>query len=399
MKRGAVISTVISLSLLVACGGAAQDEEISRRTQAVSGEQPVDALFGSVGTLMKGRSEALCSATLVGAQTVLASARCAENATHFVIFDGDQMARFFIETKRLHPQFDATQPAYDVALLRLAEQPASVRPSALLTTSPQIGLSLQIPNRKPTAQELENNRATLPLAPLVDARVATLGPLLLQTSVAAVDRAGSCPAPRGMPVFADLGKGRRRVLVGLTSESPGAACGLALRLDAVLAWLTQASQGEIEIADLVAPTLAIDRPNEGERVVDKVQVLAFANDDRKLESVTLRVDDQLAGVSDSGDVRMTLELAPGIHVIELEARDQAGNKTTERVTVTVYGGAVPDTQSPGLKQIESNLGTTPGSRVTTIYGGCSAAGAPSASGGLAWITLLLALVLLRRRRR
>lgn len=128
--------------------------------------------------------------------------------------------------------------------------------------------------------------------------------------------------------------------------------------------------------DLVAPTIGMTFPANGQVVPPTFDVKFTANDNTKVSMVSLYIDGVASGTAVVAPYEITASgLTQGTHKLRLVATDGANEKSTE-ITVTVRGGE------------------------DDVVGGC-AAGGGGGGGGATGIGLLLALgaLVLRRRRR
>jgi uncharacterized protein (TIGR03382 family) len=149
------------------------------------------------------------------------------------------------------------------------------------------------------------------------------------------------------------------------------------------------------LADLVAPTLAITSPADGETVAPGFSVAATAMDDVAVTGGTLFVDDVDVGpVTGPGPFTFPTDpsLADGEHTLRVEVTD-GKHPVTTTITVTVARmGPGDDTDGDGDGDGGGDGdGEDDGGAITA---GC-AAGGPAGAGA----AVALALLLVRRRRR
>jgi hypothetical protein len=102
---------------------------------------------------------------------------------------------------------------------------------------------------------------------------------------------------------------------------------------------------ETEPVETQPPTVALTSPDAGAVVADTVQVSATADDNVGVVGVQFRVDETNLGrevLSPPYTVSWnTLTVANGAHVVQATARDLAGNRASDSVSVTVTNTVLP----------------------------------------------------------
>ena len=147
------------------------------------------------------------------------------------------------------------------------------------------------------------------------------------------------------------------------------------------------------------PVVSIVEPADGAVVPPGFGVTAEASDDAGVTEVELRIDGGSIATASAPPYTFTApaDLASGSHVVEVIARDTTGETSTS-VAVEVSEDAPPADDPPDDGGDDGGDGEAGGEPDTgapdTLVGGCSAGGAT----GPAWLALLLALGMIRRRR-
>lgn len=100
---------------------------------------------------------------------------------------------------------------------------------------------------------------------------------------------------------------------------------------------TTATVNVSNLADTIAPTVAIVNPIAGSQVSGTVSVKLSSNDNVAVTVLSLRIDSKLVRTSNSGALSYswnTRKIARGTHTIGAMAEDTAGNITNKSITVT-----------------------------------------------------------------
>nr|MBA3821462.1 Ig-like domain-containing protein [Deltaproteobacteria bacterium] len=123
--------------------------------------------------------------------------------------------------------------------------------------------------------------------------------------------------------------------------------------------------GRAGTGDIEPPVVAIISPQDGATVAAGFVVEISAIDDIAVTGATLSIDGASIAAIDDGPWRFTTPatLAPGRHVIRVEATDGTNAQTTE-LTVTIAGPATDDGEAPAAEDPETvgcAVGGTPGS--------------------------------------
>jgi MYXO-CTERM domain-containing protein len=414
-----VIGAAWALGALVACGMATPEQVEEKRAEITDGTD--HSGHPAVGLLIFALSggtkqDGACTATLVGAKSVLTAAHClGYDKTAFV--DTATSKAYEAAASEIHPKYDKGKPwLYDLGLVTLKNAPAGITPLAVYRTAPKIGDKQTLIGYGETKKGAKDNGVKR----IAQNSIAGVQPLYFTMSGSGAGTGNACYGDSGGPTLVDLpaGSGGGQAVSGVLSYITG-ACGSTTRvtrMDLYPVWLAQVSGGDVLLHDDVPPTVRIDTPKDLEQVPPSFQVQVTADDDLALASVELRVDGISVDLKVQGPYRYNVTLGPGPHLIEAVALDQALNAARDSVNVTVPvdGGppdvGVPDAGVPeggaptvdGADPGPTNDGSTVGDGADTGSGGgdgCAVVAAgTTALGWPAVLALLLALRLRRRRR-
>lgn len=210
----------------------------------------VDTGYPAVGALVADQGFQ-CSATLVGARSVLTAAHCIApglSGYRFVV-DGES----YVATRAVaHPAYDPSTNVADIAVLELEVSPG-LPPLAISPASPAVGAKITLvglgcasarPCELGTTQSATNTVDEVSAHEIVFLTGASGG--------------GHCDGDSGGPLLAD---GR---VVGVHSWGPVSCRGSNhdARVDTELAWIREATGGDVVIAPL-APSPASDEQRGG----------------------------------------------------------------------------------------------------------------------------------------
>lgn len=276
LRRCAGLVGLLPALLTGACGPAAGDlanepplpassdgvAGVAFRAQAIVGGD-VTAAYPAVGKLKATGVTALCTATLVGRQTILTAAHCVfdyqrqamATAVTFTL-DGSAGAAgttFRGVGTRVHPLYVANDrlTVHDVAIVKL-DGPPAVTPITLSVTVPPALETIEVVGYGVTAPE------TTPDGQLRVTRGA-VGPLMpTYFDLSATGEGSFCHGDSGGPAFAD---GAHLLQIGVHSHltgGTGAKCsgrGRDMRVDAYAQWIQQAADGDVALADVTSKEL------------------------------------------------------------------------------------------------------------------------------------------------
>lgn len=245
------LSFWLLFSLLWACSGEGDDASLRRVaiTDGVSWSG-----HPSVGTLT-GNGH-FCTATLVGARTVLTAAHCVPEDSGFTF--ETEGASYNVGRVTRHPSFvidPQTISPHDIALVTLDDYPP-VTPSVINLEAVNVGLELTLVGYGKTG----NSSGFLGDKRMAKNAIDTVQQRIFRYSGSDADAGigGTCLGDSGGPAFATLGAGE--VVVGVVSSST-AECGVFTwdtRVDAYQNWLKSASGGDLYQVATPQPDAGLD---------------------------------------------------------------------------------------------------------------------------------------------
>ncbi len=328
------------LLLAVACGDmdmAGEDfaQEWEERRIFITNGKPYSG-HPSVGYLSIGGA-GLCTATLVGKQTVLTAAHCIhQGASHIFYIQGSSYpAKAVVQ----HSGWNSQQLSNDIGLIRLSGAPP-VTPSIVSQQSPYPGLKLTLIGFGKTSS-YTNDAGTK--------RIATNNvKQVTSTRFTFAGTGGSigntCKGDSGGPAFATLGG--KEVQVGVTSAgaTPCGTMGVDTRVDAYYNWLKNQSGGDLytgTVQDKEPPKVAITSPVDQATVPAAATVLISASDNVGVTEVDLLLDGQTQGKLSKPPWTYNMIFTSGAHVLKAYAKDKAGNQNQHQVKVTMKPNTPP----------------------------------------------------------
>ncbi|MBK8482662.1 MAG: S1 family peptidase [Proteobacteria bacterium] len=276
LRRCARLVALLPALLTGACGPAAGDpanelplpassdrvEGVASRAQAIVGGDVTDA-YPAVGKLKATGVTALCTATLVGRQTILTAAHCVFDYQHQTLATavtftlegraGAPGATFRGLGVKVHPLYVANDrlTIHDVAVVKL-DGPPAVAPITVSVTVPPALETIEVVGYGVTAPE------TTPDGQLRVTRGA-VGPLMpTYFDLSATGEGSFCHGDSGGPAFAD---GAHLLQIGIHSHltgGTGVKCsgrGRDMRVDAYAQWIQQAADGDVALADVTSKEL------------------------------------------------------------------------------------------------------------------------------------------------
>ena len=327
----------------LSCGGIEPEPlplpPIEAHQSAIIGGQ-LTSDYPAVGILYTGdisnpqAGVSLCTATLVGKQTLLTAAHCISPGDKhtFITDDGKQYpATQYVRHSGWNPN-DPNLPD-DIALLRLAAAPP-VKPMLIADSKPSVGLPLTIVGYGETS-EGKGDSGTKRLAKNV------VHDLFSKTFTFAGVGGGlgnTCKGDSGGPAFATLGG--RFVQVGITSAGvePCGQLAYDTRVDAYRSWIITQAGGDLYQPETTPPTVQITAPANQATVGPSFTVRVAASDATGIAKVELRLDGTPVSTRQTAPYDFNMTNVPGgVHTLQAVATDYDGNPGSAQISVNVQG--------------------------------------------------------------
>jgi len=354
-------SATIAAALLLGLGGCTDaplllEDSGERATQVVNGM--ADLGHAAVGLLVAPNGANLCTATLVGSQTLLTGAHCATSPISQLAFyvNGQLTNGAITGTKHqvasgsIHPGFNAAGnlPAADVAVLRLAAPVQGVQPMRVSANATFVGEQVRLVGYGQTGKDKDDAGTKRTAVNTVE----QLAAATFSYKGAQGGEGNTCSGDGGSSVLAV--RNGEEVIVGIAStdtcaldDNPATITGHAMRADHYYPWIEQAAQGDLYKggtgsggstgpSDTGPPEVTIVSPAPNAQVDPSFAVNATATDDTGIKLVRLLVDGQPAGQTNTAPFQFQVQNQPaGQHQIRVEATDTTGKSGAAVVTVTV----------------------------------------------------------------
>jgi hypothetical protein len=229
-----------------ACAGGAEIDAAGRATSAIT-NGTIDEGHPAVGALLTPTGYA-CSATLVGARSVLTAAHCLSRfpTTYRFVLAGRAYA---VASAQAHPGYDPITRVHDIGVLRLAEGPP-VEPSALSAAPPAVGLPIVVVG---LGCEARANGCAYGQKRMTRNAIAAVSASDFAFVSGTSGAGGHCDGDSGGPSYATIGG--REALIGVHTWGPASCLGdnHDARVDGELAWIGKQTDGEVTVAIAAPP--------------------------------------------------------------------------------------------------------------------------------------------------
>jgi hypothetical protein len=326
--------------LLIGCGSLEVERSAHRLTDAEP--DPGHPGIGRYLFRQDGRSSS-CTATLVGARTVLTAAHCVGYPEGEVEL-GEPPRRYPVTRDLAHPDWSEGRAwAHDLGLVFLEAAPP-IPPIPVDLRAPASGEGVTLVGFGETALNAGDNGQRR----RASNQVATVEELYMVIEGTGGGEGNACRGDSGGPVLSQ-GGGPEGIL-GVLSYVPnlGQGCGeatWAVRLDRYELWLTTEAGGDLSVVDRGELALRILSPLPDETVTSPVSIEVYARDDRGLAALEIVLDGivEAQGGALSYSARRPLALGP--HQLEARLSDPAGRSAQARVAFVV--GDLPTAEEEG----------------------------------------------------
>ncbi len=326
----AATTILFATSVLTSACGPSPDERLgAAASRIVNGT--FDEGHPSVGALLSGLGS-LCTATLVGARTVLTAGHCVEpGGEHLFVLDHQRWE--VLEVVRFPDYSPQVVGEFDVALAILREAPPA-QPAAISALAPLRNQEVALVGLGATGQTSGGSG----FKRVAKNTIAKISEMTLTYRFASGDVGNLCFGDSGGPSFARING--QDVQVGVHSFISG-ICGHEghdMRVDAFRDWIEKTAGGDVQVGgfpDKEAPTVDIVAPTLEDELYGKVSISVSATDKMGVTHINLSVDGKSVGSKSAAPYDFALDLASGEHHLEASAFDAAGNSASGRLTITV----------------------------------------------------------------
>ena len=410
-RERAAILVLVAIGLGLCACGKAPSSRFSQRIAPIIGGAPHSG-HPAVGYLLinaaDGRSENICTATLIGPRVLLTAAHCLPDLNgdkqHLVEFDE---AVFEVERFVRHPNWRPNGPNYvddiGLAFLRLAP-PIEVGTIAALAPRPSMPLTLVGFGRSnPADADTRGSK-----------RISTnlsISTVQSKHFTVAGYQGNSALGDSGGPVFTTLAPQSAcgatcEVIVGVQSTSTSDfRTSFNPRLDVYLDWIDAERGGlDVSVYRPQLPVVAIATPVAGAAVASSLVLRATVTHPLAIETVEIWVDDSLFSALVQPPYDFALSLPLGQHRLRVVARDSAGSQGQAEIGVTVVddppitpdAGVVPN-RGDAVAVGSSDAATSDAANRRKAGGGCALAAARQRRDDPILWPLIFACLVTRRR--
>ena len=312
------------LAALAACDGPSPGDKLDPLARGVA--DPGHLEVGRLDT-----ATGLCTATLIGRQTLLTAAHCAPGKGS----TWKTSTGFFIESAVLHPGYTGVainDP--DLAVARLTKRAYGLHPAWIATEPPTVGEPILLVGfgGDETGAYTNSRRS----GPSTIASVA--GPIFEFDDPSPA--AAICRGDSGGPSYATPTGAER--LAGVHARalpcSSGLSQGIDVRADLYRDWIVSSAMGDVYdggAIDVDPPSVAIAEPADGATVPPSFAV-EVAVADAALAQIELFLDGtKVADATATPLAYLVVDAALGAHGLRAVARDAEGNEAEASIEVTV----------------------------------------------------------------
>lgn len=339
----AAMRAAFGIALLVACGSAEVDRSARGLTDAE--RDPGHPGIGRYLFRQDGRS-ASCTATLVGARTVLTAAHCVGYPEGELEL-GEPPRRYAVTRDLAHPDWsDGRAWAHDLGLVFLEATPP-VPPVPVDLRAPVSGEGVTLVGFGETALNAGDNGERRRAVN----QVSEVEELYLVIEGTGGGEGNACRGDSGGPVLSQDGP---EAILGVLSYVPnlGQGCGQAtwaVRLDRYASWLTTEAGDDLTLVNRGEPELRILSPRPGENVTSPVSIEVYARADRGLAALEIWLDGVVEAQSSTLSYVARRPLAPGPHQLEARVQAPAGRSVQASVAFVVGDPAAAEEEAGGCR--------------------------------------------------
>ena len=323
---------------LAACGPDDGDQNLSHEVASRGGTITHGTPYSghpSVGYLLvpKGGAMSLCTATLVGKQTVLTAAHCIPPGTPVTFVLGSQ---HYKAAKTIqHTSWNTSSLANDIGLVILQSPPANVTPSLVTKTAPNTGLKILLIGYGITTTYGKDSGVKRMAYNYIQKVYSTR----FSFSGSGGGVGNTCQGDSGGPAFATVGGREEQVGITSAGADPCGSTSLDTRVDVYYSWLVANSAGDLyagpQKQDTQNPKITITSPATGTKLIGAFSLKASASDDIGVASVEVLVDGKVTAKRSTTPWEFSLHLQAGKHTIKAVARDKKNKTGQDQISVEV----------------------------------------------------------------
>lgn len=340
MRLVTILNIFILLSIFSACGGD-QQVDVTEYTAPIT-NGTIDNSHQAVAYLEISSSQGAfaCTATLIGKTTLLSAAHCLLDEDGNV--DVKAITAYFGNTPYVatswvaHPDYN--HGGSDVAIIKLAQEPAGIIPYALYSQAPVVNQEITIVGYGITADNLSDSGTKRVAKNLV----VGVDDIDINYKGTGSGYGSICSGDSGGPSFIEVNG--QEIVVGVHSYGLGKYCGedeYDSRVDVVIPWIKQFDssisvfESATDAQDMIPPVVQFITP-AANIVTQQNQIIVELNatDDRAVKEVTLYLDGTPIVTSSHAPYRFDINLSVGRHRFTALAIDYAGNQGQNTIQIT-----------------------------------------------------------------